>query len=255
MRMKKILVLTLVLTMVLACGFVFAQEEKAAPTGQLGSCWLGPSGLILVPTAETLGLKEGRASVLTTKWTVKNGDINEYDIAVGYGATDNLEVGIGAKMFKNDETVTNPLVFAKYALPISSSEKLPAAFAAGATYWKQGDIDKLKWEQTHTIVYAVASASLSKQIKGHLGLGLDKWEADNDDGTEFLYFAGLEGKLMPALTVSIETLKLGGKDADNTNALGLRYAVTPKIAVTGAAVDWGTDKDDYQYYLGVAYNW
>jgi hypothetical protein len=250
MRMKKILVLTLVLTMVLACGFVFAQEEKAAPTGQLGSCWLGPSGLILVPTAETLGLKEGRASVLATRWSDV---IDEYDIAVGYGATDNLEVGIGAKMFKYDiagvEDDTFPLVFAKYALPISSSEKLPAAFAAGATYLEYGE------DKNDIIAYAVASAKLSEQIKGHLGLGLDKWEAGNDDGTEFFYFAGLEAKLMPALTVSIETLKFGGKDADNTNALGLRYAVTPKIAVTGAAVDYGTSKADYQYYLGVAYNW
>lgn len=246
--MKKFLVLSLVLAMVFSCGFVFAQEEEA--TAQLGSCYLGTSGLILIPTAETLGLKEGRVSVIGTRWAEK---IDEYDIAIGYGATDNLEIGAGAKMFKYDipgvDDDTYPLVFAKYALAIKSPEKLPAAFAAGATYIEYG-------ENTDDIIaYAVASASLSKQIKGHLGLGLDKWERGNDDGTDFFYFAGLEAKLMPSLIVSLETLKFGGEDADNTNALGLRYAVTPQIAITGAAVDFGTSKDDYQYYVGVAYNW
>lgn len=242
--MKKFLVLSLVLAMVLSCGFVFAQEEEA--TAQLGSCYFGTSGLILIPTAETLGVKKGRVSVIGTKWTEK---IDEYDIAIGYGATDNLEIGAGAKMFKNKDTDTYPLVFAKYALAIKSPEKLPAAFAAGATYIEYG-------ENTDDIIaYAVASASLSKQIKGHLGLGIDKWEAGAKDGTDFFYFAGLEAKLTPSLIVSLETLKFGGEDADNTNALGLRYAVTPQIAITGAAVDFGTSKDDYQYYVGIAYNW
>ena len=241
-------------------GVSLAQEEF---TASLGGTFLGPTGLVLVPTAEGLSKQEIRASLHTFKPVDEPGyEITDSILAVTYGVTENLEVGVGVesldwKIGALSDTETGYIVSAKYAFPLS--ETSPAAFAVGGIYEKF-ELSYVS-ETKSTTLYVVASKALGEKAKVHLGAGWGKDEVTagvtTADNSDFAYFAGVELLPIPRLTISAEYLSQPDDEnadtEDRTIGFGARYAVTEKLNLEAAMVDFGGKEKDYNYFAGFSY--
>lgn len=253
----------------------------------LGANFAGETGLILVPTAETLKAAEIRLNVLQTKIFDEKtpiGTLKETDsgITVAFGASDNLEVVIGMTEASVDINLPGILSFSdkirgttfslRYALPVS--KKSPAIFALEARYMglkSPSFTAQGQDERSQTILLAIVSKALGKEarIKGHFGGGLNISKYDYADSAindvsknQAVFAAGLEIILMPRLTLSAEYVKEPDDNNENTEdrtiGFGARYAVTRQINFTAAMVSFGQlqrfpDQKGYNYFFGLSF--
>lgn len=262
--MKKLVILAIFVLTVFSLNFVKAQDESAM---SLGATFEGQTGLILVPTAESLGAGQLRVAlkgytliddtnviVANDRYTLVN-----YTLTAAYGITTNLEVGIGANTLASEyklagtttsDSDSSTLFNAKYNIYPEASDK-DALFAVAATREEyKSQVNNTNYKQIQTSVYGIASKLFDEtgNFKGTIGAGWSQIEykttgqTDTKDSGAY-YFAGLEYKILPNLGLSVEYVA-DPKDndpntKDRTIAYGLRYGFTPSFNLEIGAVDTG----------------
>jgi len=146
--------------------FVCVVLLTAATCGvQCAPSFRGYTGLVVIPTADTLNSGEFNFGVMTED----TGQFNANDIFTNYGPTDNLEVGFDSHL-GIDQTERETLINAKYKFLPETEDKAGVAF---------GLIDLTN--EIQSTAYAVASKSLVRRanifdsdvtsIRGHIGIG------------------------------------------------------------------------------------
>lgn len=175
---------------------------------------VGPSGLIMIPTAEVLGMAQWNVGLATMQ--VEEG-ADENLLCANVGLIPNLEVGFTREDFKEGEAET--LVNAKLALPLLLPGKI--SLAAGVV-----DLT----DQVDRSVYVVASHTLGAglvKVPGkmsmpqlHVGIGGGRFDG---------LFAGISAMVDRRVEVMAEF------DGDDIN-FGGRWTVAPNLDATITAL-------------------
>lgn len=200
----------------LALVCVLAVAVSAAPS------FIGPTGLLLVPTADTLNEKQFAISYF-------NFEEHEADTyGANYGVLPGLEVGF--THLSNDETTIN----FKYAFE-------PEQFAG--TRVGLGVLDLT--DETNTVLYAVATRDISLDVPKELSNFKLTFGLAGGDSAEALplngFFGGLSFEVGSKLTVLVE------HDGEEIN-IGARFPLGKGFIVQGGMV--GSDQNTV---LGVSY--
>jgi len=186
----------------------------AMPVGAwASSSLLGPSGLILIPTADTLGTSQFNVG---GSW-FSSDSVDQNVLYANIGLLPGLE--IGAARVDNEDAGVETILNAKFRLPQPMPVKLSLAV---------GVIDLT--DQIDTTPYVVASHTVGAGLVGgvgswsnlrvHLGVG-----------------GGEIGNVFGGLSANYGTSTLIAEyDGSNLN-LGVKLPVAPKLEVTAATVD------------------
>lgn len=167
--------------LVSALGLALAGRASAAPS------FFGPTGLLVIPTADSLAQQSWNAHVHAERNTTAFG--------LNYGLAKQLEVGVSGVHFRHGDT--KALFNAKYTL-FAETAKVPGLAVGGF------DIaDQLKLDPG---VYVVATKSLSTllggqlakyNLRGHIGYGANN--IFNDD-----IFGGLDLQITQNIQAIVE---------------------------------------------------
>jgi hypothetical protein len=168
-------------------GMALAGRASAAPN------LYGPTGLLVIPTADTLAQQSWNAHV----HAVDTGSATLSTFGANYGVIKQLEVGVSGFHVKG--IGTKALLNAKYAV-LMESGKMPGIAVGGLDIASQVGADPG--------VYVVASKSLSSllggpltkyNLRGHVGYGAKS--VFNDD-----VFGGLDMQVTPKVQAMVEWL-------------------------------------------------
>lgn len=182
---------------------------------------VGPTGLLLTPTAQTLQEDEYNLSAAT----IEGGDSLGY--AMNYGVRPNLEVGF--TRLPDAETIIN----AKYAIQPETARRI--GIAAGV-------VDLTNQETTS--IYAVGSKHVN--IKGLYGVNNFQFSlglaGGGDNSTPHGLFGGATFDIDKFATVILE------HDGNSLN-YGLRVPFARNFVAQGGVID-----ENHDLALGVSYN-
>lgn len=181
----------------------------------------GYTGLVVVPTADTLDKGEYNVGAMTEDL----GDFDFHDLFANYGPIDNMEIGINSvKAIGGSGRET--LINAKYRIMRETEER--AAVAFGIT-----DLT----DEIESTAYVVVSKSLARGInvfdkdimnlRGHIGFGGGRLDG---------LFLGASAFLGNRLMISVEW------DSKDTN-IGVRITPLPGWRIHGALFDIGGKSD------------
>ena len=210
----------LVVLLVVVCGVVAPAAAVAAPS------LLGYTGLVLVPSADVLGMSEWNAAAFTTELT----DGEDF-LAVGIGLPAGLEVGL--LRIDPEGGSAETLLHAKYRIQ-------PLLVGGGSLAVGMFDIT----DEIDSNPYVVYSRSLAPDTiigtrrlldpKVHVGLG--------SGGALDGLFAGVSAVAVERITLMAEY------DSDDIN-LGARLLIAPKLQFHA-----GWLGDDSDLAIGLSYN-
>jgi hypothetical protein len=202
----------------------------AVPGGAwAGPSLVGPTGLLLVPTADVLGMSQWNAGG-SAVWRDNDADVTV--LYANVGLLPRLEVGFSHEDVRGAETET--VVNAKYHVL-----GLPAQVSVAV-----GGMDLT--DQIDRSAYAVASHDLGAGILNPRGLLTNpRVHAGVGSGRFDDIFAGF------SVTVSDRAHVLAEYDGDDVN-LGVRWPVLEKVEVTAALVN---GIDDFAAGLSVSSPW
>jgi hypothetical protein len=212
-----------------------------ASRGNADPSYFGYTGLIVVPTAETLGKGQWNAAAYVKLHDIS--DTNQYSAT--FGAVDGLEIGL-ERSKAGVPVVTDTKINLKYAMPKAEPDDLSLAM---------GVIDATN--EVETLVYGVASKNLIHRktiesdadpqsakalrhfrdisLDGHFGL---------IGGTDSNFFVGLELKLGKYVSVL-------GEHYNNSKNAGVRAHLTDKLTADFGLVHLANTTD---HRLGISYN-
>lgn len=206
---------------VLIVGGVFFGNIAAAPTLN------GPTGLITVPTAESLQYKAINVA-LDYKLTENT---QQYFYKFNFSEFRNVELGVVGGSVPTEGVFVN----AKYYL-MSDNSRFPLSIAIGA---------ENLGSKTNTGVYMVASKKFQGGVSGHFG-----FYANFGNGTEVdpSIIGGTEWILDNRVSLLADIM---GKQRKYTLNAGLRFAIYPDFYLRAAALDLGNTSSVYT--LGLSY--
>lgn len=190
----------------------------------------GYTGLVIIPTADTLNRGEFNVGVMTEDVS----DFDANDIFFNYGIIDNLEFGFNS-FLPIDEDDRGTLINAKYSF-MRETDTLPGVAV--------GIVDLTDDEET--TVYAVASKSIGRclnvfdgeitNLRAHVGIGGGRLSGP------FIGFSAFVGN---RAMFSFEW------DSEDVN-IGFRFTPIRQIRLHAALFDLGGDKNDIG--VGASYN-
>jgi hypothetical protein len=191
----------------------------------------GPSGLITIPTAESVSFKEMNLGVdlMST-----NGDGDDsWLYKMNLGTFQNWELGfVGGKV-----PTEGVFINAKYYL-MSNNERFPVSIAIG--------LERLTSE-TDTGVYMVASKKFQGGLNGHIGFraifGPDELDPSIMGGVEYIV----------SNQISLLADFSGERKVYTVNA-GLNYYINPEFIVRFAVLDFMNSKESVYYSVGTSYS-
>lgn len=201
----------------------------AVAPGSAVPSFRGYTGLIKIPTADTLGLGQWNVGVMTE-------DIDDFDatdIFANYGIAENLEVGFNAFEGELGVDDRSTLLNAKYTFrPETAGQPGLAVGITDAT----DDIDTTPYFVLSKSLYGLLEYWEGEivNLRGHIGIG-----GGQLDGL----FMGLSAFLGNQFSIQVEW------DSDDLN-LGARFAPIPGLRIHGAVFDPGGGSD---VGLGLSY--
>lgn len=208
----------------LLSGILWVSTLTAAPTIN------GPTGLIMVPTAESLQYKEMNVAL---DYKLSN-TTQQHFLKFNFGEFKGVELGIVGGSVPTEGVFVN----AKYYL-MSDNTRFPLSIAIGA---------ENLGSKRNTGVYMVASKKFQGGVNGHFG-----------------FYAGFEenNELDPSIMGGVEWIldnrisllaDLVGKRRKYTLNGGLRFAIYPDFHLRAAILDMGNNAQENFYTLGLSYN-
>ena len=186
----------------------------------------GYTGLVVIPTADTLNSGEYNFGLMTED----TGEFDANDLFANYGAANGLEIGLNSNQASPRET----LISAKYLLMRETEERAGVAF---------GIFDLT--DERQSTAYVIVSKSLVRglnlfdseitNLRGHIRLG---------GGTLDGLFGGVSGFVGNRMMFSVEW------DSRDTN-LGFRFTPFRTVRLHAALFDLGGSSD---LGLGISFN-
>jgi hypothetical protein len=203
---------------------LWATSLMAAPTIN------GPTGLIVVPTAESLQYKEMNVGL---DYKLSNGT-QQHFFKFNFGEFKGVELGVVGGSVPTEGVFVN----AKYYL-MSDNTRFPLSIAIGAE--NLGAKNK-------TGVYMVASKKFQGGVSGHFGFyaGFDE-QSDLDPSV----MGGAEWVLDNRISLLADVI---GKSRKYTINTGLRFSIYPNLQFRASILDIGNNLNENFYTLGLSYN-
>jgi hypothetical protein len=211
--------------LILSLGILFcAGSAMAAPTLN------GPTGLIVVPTAESLQYKEMNVGL---DYKLSSGS-QQHFFKFNFGEFKGVELGVVGGSVPTEGVFVN----AKYYL-MSDNTRFPLSIAIGA---------ENLGAKNSTGVYMVASKKFQGGISGHFGFyaGFEEG-ADLDPSV----MGGGEWILDNRISLLADVI---GKRRKYTLNTGLRFAIYPDLQFRASILDVGNNLQENFYTLGLSYN-
>lgn len=211
--------------LVLLCFLVPTISLQASPTLN------GPTGLITVPTAESLRYREMN---MATDY-VLNQETDDYDYYYKFnmGTFKSWELGFVGGTVPSEGVYIN----AKYYL-ISDDARYPVSVAIG--------IQDLT-SSTNTDVYMMASKRFEQGFVGHFGFNANFGEEELDPSI----MGGVEYIFSDNLSILGD---FSGDRREYTFNAGARLFVTETLAIRGSLLDIGNKNRETSYTLGLEYS-
>jgi hypothetical protein len=214
--MRKLLIL---------CGsLLWINSLIAAPTLN------GPTGLIMVPTAESLQYKEMNVGL---DYKLSNNKQRHF-YKFNFGEFKGVELGIVGGSVPTEGVFVN----AKYYL-MSDNTRFPLSIALG--------VENLGAKNS-TGVYMVASKKFQGGISGHFGFYAGFEEGIDLDPS---IMGGAEWVLDNRISLLADVV---GKRRKYTLNTGLRFAIYPDLQFRAAILDLGNNLDENIYTVGLTYS-
>jgi len=190
----------------------------------------GPTGLIVVPTAESLQYKEMNVGL---DYKLSNGT-QQHFFKFNFGEFKGVELGVVGGSVPTEGVFVN----AKYYL-MSDNTRFPLSIAIGA---------ENLGAKNSTGVYMVASKKFQGGVSGHFGFyaGFDE-SSDLDPSI----MGGAEWVLDNRIALLADVI---GKRRKYTLNTGLRFYIYPDLQFRASILDIGNNLDENFYTLGLSYN-
>lgn len=190
----------------------------------------GPSGLIVIPTAESLEYQQYNMALDYRT----SGALNRPYYKFNMGIFKNLELGFVGGAVPTEGVFIN----AKYFL-ISDNTRYPLSFAVG--------LQNLS-SKSETGLYLVVSKKFQGGLNAHLGFNA-LFDTDELDPS---LMGGVEYMINDRLALLAD---FSGKRKRYTVNGGARFAIYPDLSLRVSILDFGNTESNANYYsIGVAYN-